>query len=342
MADKRPDPIEERFGLVNLEFLSGKRVTVAGASGFVGQNLVRRLNSEGSKVRALIHESPVSEKLEGVEYVKVDLMTRRGAALAADGAEIFVMAAATSSGAAVMANSPLTHLVPNIVMNALVLEACLNAEVQKYCFLSSNTVYPPGDAHMREEAATGEFFESYEVVAGMKYYSETMAKLFSTKAHRAMQVLIVRPGNLYGPFDKFSEGKAKVIPALIKRAVSKEVPFTVWGDGQDIKDFLYIEDFVEGLLRALKLDGQFDVINLASGNSVRLQEVIEKILVFSEHLDVEVIFDKSKPSMIPVRHIDVSRAREKLDWVAKTSLDEGLRKTIDWYKASIKDGLETK
>ena len=327
---------------MNLEFLRGKRVTVAGASGFVGHNLVSRLKAEGSIVRAIIHESQSPEVLEGVEYVRADLMTEAGASLAAAGAEIFIMAAATSSGAAVMASSPLAHLIPNIVMNALVLEACLDAGVQKYCFLSSNTVYPPGDAPMREEDATGEFFDAYEVVAGMKYYSETMARLFSTKAHRAMQVLIVRPGNLYGPHDKFSEGKSKVIPALIRRAVSKESPFTVWGDGQDIKDFLYIDDFVEGLLGALQLEGQFELINLASGNSVRLKDVIEKILALSKHANVEVSYDKSKPSMIPVRRIDVSQASERLSWLAKVDLDEGLSKTIDWYRASTQGGLEIK
>lgn len=327
---------------MNLEFLRGKNVTVAGASGFVGHNLVSRLKAEGSVVRAVIHESQPPEVLDGVEYVRADLMTEAGAAVAAGGTEIFIMAAATSSGAAVMASSPLAHLVPNIVMNALALEACLDAGVQKYCFLSSNTVYPPGDAPMREEDATGEFFDSYEVVAGMKYYSETMAKLFSTRAHRAMQVLIVRPGNLYGPHDKFSEGKSKVIPALIRRAVSKEAPFSVWGDGQDIKDFLYIDDFVEGLLSALRLEGQFEVINLASGNSVQLQDVIEKILALSKHTNVELSYDKSKPSMIPVRRIDVSRAEQRLGWVAKVDLDEGLTKTICWYEATTQGGLEIK
>ena len=327
---------------MNLEFLRGKNVTVAGASGFVGHNLVKRLKAGGSLVRAVTHESQAPEVLDDVEYVRADLMTQAGAALAADGADIFIMAAATSSGAAVMASSPLAHLVPNIVMNALVLEACLDAGVQKYCFLSSNTVYPPGDDPMREENATGEFFDAYEVVAGMKHYSETMAKLFSSKADRAMQVLIVRPGNLYGPHDKFSEGKSKVIPALIRRAVNKETPFTVWGDGQDIKDFLYIDDFVEGLLMTLRLDGQFEVINLASGNSVRLQEVIEKILVLSQHSDVKVTYDKSKPSMIPVRRIDVSQASERLGWVAKVDIEEGLSRTIDWYRTSIHGGVEIK
>lgn len=322
---------------MNVAALRGKAITVAGASGFVGQNLVSRLLSVGARVKAITHLTQVSEKQPGVEYVTADLMTADGADLAAKGSEIFVMAAATSSGAAVMANSPLSHLVPNVVMNALTLEASMKAGVEQYCFLSSNTVYPPGDTPMNESDATGEFFESYEVVAGMKFFSEKMSEFFSSKGHYPMRVLIIRPGNLYGPYDKFADGKSKVIPALIKRAVAGENPFTVWGDGQDIKDFLYIDDFVDATLRALSLDSRFEIMNIASGNSVSLQQVIETILELSGLTGAEVRYDRSKPSMIPVRHIDISRASEKLDWTPEVSLEAGLLRTIEWYRTANQD-----
>jgi GDP-L-fucose synthase len=319
---------------MNLEVLSGKKITVAGASGFIGQNLVQRLHSLGTQVKAVSREPFSGDSLAGVDYITADLMTQDGARTAAQGSEVFVMAAAASSGAAVMANSPLAHLVPNVVMNALTLEASMQAGVEQYCFLSSNSVYPPGDIAMSEPDATGEFFQTYEVVAGMKFFSEKMAEFFSTKAHYPMRVLVARPGNLYGPHDKFADGKSKVIPALIKRAVNMENPFTVWGDGQDIKDFLYIDDFVEALVRALALDSKFEVLNIASGKSVRLQEVIEAILELSGNKNVEVKYDESKPSMIPVRHIDISLAQEKLGWTPQVDLRAGLAKTIEWYKSS--------
>jgi GDP-L-fucose synthase len=149
-----------------------------------------------------------------------------------------------------------------------------------------------------------------------------------------MRVLIARPGNLYGPHDKFADGKSKVIPALIKRAVNKENPFTVWGDGQDVKDFLYIDDFIEALVRALAIESNFEVLNIASGKSVRLQEVIEAILKLSGNSHAEVNYDESKPSMIPVRHIDISLAKEKLGWVPQVDLETGLARTIEWYTSS--------
>ena len=319
---------------MTLQPLKGKKITVAGSSGFIGQNLVKRLHLLGSQIRAVSRQPFVGDRVDGVEYVTADLMTHDGARVAAQDAEIFVMAAASSSGAAVMANSPLAHLVPNVVMNALTLEAAMQEGVEQYCFLSSNTVYPPGEKSMSEKDATGEFFKTYEVVAGMKFFSEKMAEFFNTKAPYPMRILIARPGNLYGPHDKFADGKSKVIPALVKRAVNHENPFTVWGDGQDVKDFLYIDDFVEALVRALALDSKFEVLNIASGKSVRLQEVIEAILELSGNRNVEVKYDHSKPSMIPVRHIDISLAQEKLGWTPQVDLKAGLAKTIEWYKSS--------
>jgi GDP-L-fucose synthase len=322
---------------VSLENLAHKTVTVAGASGFVGQHLVEKLSLLGVKVKAVFNEHPISNEIQGVEYVRANLMSQEGARVAARDTDVFVMAAASSSGAAVMANNPLAHLVPNVVMNGLTMESCLEAGVGKYCFISSNTVYPPSEEPMKEGDASGEFFSSYEVVAEMKLFSEKMAEFFSTKSSTPMDTLVIRPGNLYGPKDKFGDGKSKVIPALIKRAVGREDPFSVWGDGKDIKDFLYIDDFIEALTIAISQESKFDILNVASGQSVPLKEVIEKILRISGNASAKLEFDESKPSMIPVRRIDISRATQQLGWTPKVDLESGLRKTIDWYKSIIQE-----
>jgi nucleoside-diphosphate-sugar epimerase len=111
----------------------------------------------------------------------------------------------------------------------------------------------------------------------------------------------------------------------------------VWGDGRDIKDFLYIDDFIEALTIAISQESKFDVLNVASGQSVPLKDVIEKILRISGNASARVEFDESKPSMIPVRRIDISKATQQLGWAPKVDLESGLRKTIDWYKSVIQD-----
>lgn len=315
--------------------LNGKRITVAGATGFIGTNLIESLVLEGAKVRALTHSKPPQIINSQVEYVNADLMRLDDCEAVTKDTDIFVMAAANSSGAAVMAKNPLAHLAPNVVMNALTLESCLLNGVKKYCFISSNTVYPSSENPVTEMDVTGEFFESYRIVGDMKLFSERMVKNYCMYSKGAMDGIILRPGNLYGPFDKFSKEESKVIPALIRRAVERENPFVVWGDGKDIKDFLYITDFVSALIQSLKSNDPFTILNISYGESVGLKEVIEEILIATNSSDLIIEFDKSKPSMIPKRLISNELAKKLLSWKPKNSLSAGIVSTVRWYKENL-------
>jgi len=313
--------------------LEGSRVTVAGAAGFIGTNLIEKLLESGCEVRGLIHENPPQILRPEVDYVEADLTNEDQALRALQDTDIFIMAAANSSGAAVMESRPLVHLTPNVVMNAVTLDAAYQNGVEKYCFISSNTVYPESEHPMDELAVTGNFFDKYQVVAEMKWFSEKMVDFYSTKVSRPMKTLIIRPGNLYGPFDKFAKEESKVVPALIRRAHDREDPFEVWGDGSDIKDFLYIEDFVDAMCLALGSDGKNLTLNVASGHSISLSRVIDEVLRLSEHAEAEVKFDLSKPVMIPKRLIDVTRITDLLGWRPRVGLADGLQRTINWYAA---------
>jgi GDP-L-fucose synthase len=317
------------------EVNSSSRITVAGATGFIGSNLVEALARRGSKVRALVHERRPASSIPDVEYVEADLRDPGNALDAMRDTDVFIMAAAKSSGAAVMANSPLAHLAPNLVMNANTAEAAVECGVKKYLFISSSTVYPPGSHAMNEAEVSGEFFPAYQVVAGMKRYSEEMLLLHESHGSTGLKVINVRPSNLYGPGDKFNDKEAKVIPSLIRRAVMRENPFSVWGDGSDVKDFLFIDDFVDALLRLIDIDFDNSEVNIAFGKSVSLGEVIREILKAAGYEDANINFDPSKPSMIPVRRLDNSRARNHLGWNPKTSLEEGILRTTDWYRSVL-------
>lgn len=152
-----------------------------------------------------------------------------------------------------------------------------------------------------------------------------------------METLVVRPGNLYGPFDKFTWVESKVIAALIRRAIEKQNPFEVWGDGSDLKDFLYIEDFIEGMLLAFARAEHFNSINIASGIPVTIREVLNVILEISDHNQAQVSFDSTKPTMIPKRMIDISKIQKLTGWNPKTNLNDGIARTIGWYKNFFKD-----
>lgn len=320
-----------------MDFFSGKKVLVAGAAGFVGTHLTQRLVSSGAIVRGTIHNSNPLLEINGVEYVRTNLETTIDCDLVTKNIDYVFMCAANSSGAEVMTKTPLVHLTPNVIMNSQILAASYANNVKKFCFISSNTVYPLTDFAVSEDDVTGEFFEKYFIVGWMKRFSELMCEMYATKVNKPMPTLIVRPGNLYGPFDKYRKNESKVIAALIRRAFEKENPFEVWGDGEDIKDFLFIDDFIDALLETFPRTSDFDIFNIASGVPITIKEVLKHIIDISNNGVIEVNFDTTKPTMIPKRMIDISKINKLIGWYPKTSITQGLKLTFDWYANTYRD-----
>jgi GDP-L-fucose synthase len=313
-------------------FFHGKRVLVTGASGFVGTNLVTRLVRLGADVVGALHTKHPQVVEPSVRHIRGDLTKMSDCLEACRDVDYVFMCAANSSGAAVMAQRPLTHLTPNVVMNAQMLAAAYENGVKKFCFISSNTVYPLTDHAVSEGEACFEFFDKYFVVGWMKRFSEIMCEMYSEKINRKMNTLTVRPGNLYGPFDKFDPTESKVVAALIRRAVEKQNPFVVWGDGHDVKDFLFIDDFISGLLCAFEKLNDVGPVNIASGVPVTVRDLLSIVLHEAGHGDADVVFDASKPTMIPKRLIDISKINSLTGWRPDVCLSDGVRETVRWYR----------
>ena len=320
-----------------MNFFAGKKVLVAGAAGFVGTHLTQRLVNSGAIVRGTIHNSNPLMEINGVEYVRTNLETSIDCDLVTKNIDYVFMCAANSSGAEVMTKTPLVHLTPNVIMNSQILAASYANNIKKFCFISSNTVYPLTDFAVSEDDVTGEFFEKYFIVGWMKRFSELMCEMYATKVNKPMPTLIVRPGNLYGPFDKYKKNESKVIAALIRRAFERENPFEVWGDGEDIKDFLFIDDFIDALLETFPRTSDFDIFNIASGVPITIKEVLKHIIDISSNGVIEVNFDTTKPTMIPKRMIDISKINKLIGWYPKTSINQGLKLTFEWYANTYRD-----
>jgi GDP-L-fucose synthase len=144
--------------------------------------------------------------------------------------------------------------------------------------------------------------------------------------------VVVRPSNAYGPHDKFDFGTSHVTAALIRRVVERHRPLEVWGTGDDIRDLIYIDDLIDGMLCAFERDEPYLVVNLASGTGSSVREILRTLLEVDDYRDAEVRFDPSKPRTIPVRLIDTGYAKRALGFEARVDLREGLRRTVRWYR----------
>lgn len=315
----------------------GKKILVTGGAGFVGSNLIERLLELGTDITATLHNNAAVIHDSRLTYLKCDLRNSEDCKQAVKNIDYVFMCAANTSGAKVMATTPLAHLTPNLLMNMNMLEASYEAGVDKFLFMSSNTVYPLTDFAVKEDDVTNEFYKSYHIVAWMKRFTEIVCDMYSTKIQKPMKTVVVRPGNLYGPRDKFDWEKSKVIPALIRRAVERHSPFSVWGDGMDLKDFLYIDDYIDGMLLAMEKLDEFQPINIASGQPVTIRQVLSSILEAAGYSNADVQYDTTKPTMIPKRMIDISLANDKLGWEPQISLQDGIQRTVDWYRETFRN-----
>lgn len=328
-------PVEEcNRKLKTVATLSNQKILVTGGAGFVGTNLILKLLEKGVKVRATIHKKPPQIKNSKVEFIKADLTKPSDCKKVVEGEDLVFMCAANTSGAAVIEKTPLAHVTPNVIMNSLMLEAAHKAGVKKFLFISSNTVYPVTDYAVCEDDVNHILYEKYFPVGWMKLFTEKMCEMYSTKIKNSMTTVVVRPGNIYGPYDDFEWESSHVIPALIRKVVERQKPLEVWGTGRDVKDFIYVEDLVEGLILAMEKINQFDQINIGGGKPITIRQVLKAILKADNFKNPKIVYNSSKPTMIPIRLININKARKILSFKPKTSLKTGIKKTVDWYKLS--------
>ena len=316
--------------------MSKKKILVLGASGFVGINICKLISKSKYNISGVYFKKKRFKKFKKIKYIKKNLINFKNCKQITKSQHTVIMCAAVSSGANVIVNNPLAHFTPNIIMNTNILQACYENEVKKLIFISSNTVYPNSKKKMVEKDSKFNFFDKYYIVAWMKKFSEISCEIFSKKIKNDLSCIVVRPGNLYGPYDKFTKLESKVIPALIRRSIDKENPFEVWGQGKELKDFLYIDDFVDGILKLIEYKTKFDCLNISYGKSISIREIL-KIILKITNLKTVINFNKTKPTLIKNRFISNLNASKKLKWSPKIDHMSGLKKTINWYRSYYKN-----
>ncbi len=313
------------------------KILITGGNGFIGYNLINFLSKKKKyQISTSLYKNRDRNKIlkKKIRIYKGDLKKKKNCLKITKNIDTVVMCAANSAGAKVMREKPMEHFNPNIFMNLNMLEAAYENKVKKFIFISSNAIYPTTNKSVNENDVNNNFFEGYYIAAWMKRISEIACNIYSLRLNKKMTTIIVRPGNLYGPFDKFDPKKSKVIPSLIRKIIYNNKKLDVWGDGMDLKDFLYIDDFNFAIEEIIKKVNTHEIFNVASGHSISIKYIIYSILKILRIKNCKLNFQKDKPSMIPIRRISINKIKKTLKWKPKTSFEDGLKKTINWYKAN--------
>lgn len=317
-------------------FWKNKKVLVTGGTGFIGSHVVENLIARGAKVTIL--DNFQNGKLKNISHIKSKVNLLRGdctnpvdALHACKGKDIVMNLAARVGGIEYNRTHQATMLADNLSIATTMIEAARKAGVERFLVVSSACVYPR-DCFVPTPEADG-FLSEPEPTNGGYGWAKRMAELLGKyyAEEFGMKVAIVRPYNCFGPRDHFDAQTSHVIPALIKRVFDGENPVVVWGTGKQTRAFLYVEDLAEGMILATEHYPNADPINLGTDEEVTIAELVAKIIALSGKKTV-VQFDKTKPDGSPRRNSDNRKAKKYTQFTAKTRLDKGLAKTIDWYR----------
>ena len=319
---------------------TGLKVLVTGGTGFIGSHLTRRLAAGGARVRATYFSRPPQVILPQVEHIQADLRHPEDCAAAVADMDAVFICAAVTSGAGVIRNTPLVHITPNVVMNTLLMDAAYQAGVKRVLFISSGAAYPPAGNRplVESEMFAGEPADVYYGPAWMKRHAETLCRTYAEKIANPMQTVIVRPSNVYGPGDKFDPATSHVTAALIRKVAERHAPLEVWGSGHDVRDLIYIDDLIEGMLRAFAHPAPHLAVNLCSGQGHSVREILHAALDADGYADAPITFNPSKPSTDPIRLFSPDFAKQSLGFAAQVSLAKGLRETLAWFHQTWPQG----
>ncbi len=319
-----------------MNYFDGKTVLVTGGTGFVGTNFVKELSNFNVKIIVPIHKRELSFKSKKIHTINADLTNIDDCLKVCQNVDYIFHAAGMVSAARMTVNNPMTAISTNLIVTLRILEAAMKQNVKKILLFSSGTTGYPQYNHAvtEDEMFNDDPAEVYYGYGWSRRYTELLGNFASKKSD--LKVAICRPTGVYGSYDDFDPSTSHVIPALIKRAIDKENPYVVWGDGEEIRDFLHIKDLIRGCFLLLEKNANSDPVNIGSGKEYKIKDIVKIILNLTDNKDTKIEFDNTKPTTIPVRKVNVDKAKKLLGFEMKISLEDGLKETIDWYKKKIK------
>ena len=298
-------------------------ILIAGSNGLVGSAILNELLASGQDAVGLTRSNVnLLNRSEVFSYIK-DL---KPAAI--------IDAAAKVGGIGANDKYPVDFLTENLQIQSNLMDAAHDANVEKFIFLGSSCIYPRECPQpIKEEyLLTGPLEPTNSAYALAKISGLELIK--SYRKQHGKKWITVMPTNLYGPRDNFDLQNSHVLPALIRKfveAINSGVNnVQLWGTGSAVREFLYVEDLAKAVVFCLENYDSSEHINIGTGIGTTIKELSVKISELSG-FQGEIKWDSSKPDGMPVKVLDVSKINQ-LGWFAQTKLEEGIKKTLDWYR----------
>jgi GDP-L-fucose synthase len=300
------------------EFWRDQRVLVTGGRGFLG----RQISSNALPVNTIISDYDL-RWFDNVHDLYLDIKPT-----------LVIHCAANAGGIGKNRQQSGAMFYDNILMNTHVLHEAFAAGVQKFVGIGSVCAYPK---HTPIPFKERDLWNGYPEETNAAYGETKRALLVMSQAYRqqhGFNAIHLLMANLYGPGDRFDLENSHVIPAIIRKMVDAKAQgithITLWGSGEASREFLYVEDAAKAIVRAAEVYNSGEPLNIGTGQSIRIRD-LAKLIAQVVGYRGGIIWDTDMPDGQPKRELDVSRAALELEWVADTSLEDGLQQTVDWY-----------
>jgi GDP-L-fucose synthase len=313
------------------EFFSGKRIVVTGGAGFLGSHVVDRLNALGADVFVPRRENYDLTTSEAVERLFADAAP-----------EIVIHMAAHVGGIGANRLNPGAYWYDNLMMGALMLEYARRNATSKFVQLGTICSYPKFTPVPFQES---ELWNGYPEETNAPYGVAKKSLLVGLQSYReqyGLDAIFLMPVNLYGPRDNFDLESSHVIPAMIRKMVEAEErgeAVELWGDGSPSREFLYVDECARAILLATERYDGLDPVNLGAGFEVTIKQLAEQIAAATGYSG-PLNWDPSLPGGQPRRMLDTTRAQEAFGFKSEVGFEDGLARTVEWFRAN-REWVET-
>ncbi len=307
--------------------LSKQKILVTGGAGFLGKQVVAQLLAAGAD----------KEKISIPRSKDLDLCKWENCQKAVDQQDLVIHLAAHVGGIGLNKEKPAELFYDNLMMGTQLIHAAYQAGVSKFVCVGTICAYPKFTPVPFKEQ---DLWIGYPEETNAPYGIAKKALLVQLESYRQQydfNGIYLLPVNLYGPGDNFDPRSSHVIPALIRKVheakVAGDRSISVWGDGSPTREFIYSDDAARGIVMSAQLYNSSDPVNLGTNREITIKDLITLICKLMDY-DGELVWQTDKPNGQPRRCLDTSRAKDRFGFEAEIGFEEGLRRTIDWYRAN--------
>ncbi|MCI5054400.1 MAG: NAD-dependent epimerase/dehydratase family protein [Pelagibacteraceae bacterium] len=307
-----------------------KKIIVFGGSGFIGKNLINYFSKRGFRILATYTNAKPKINFKNTKWIKLNLIKKQNLKSICQNASYAFICSAITSGAKNIVSRPEIFVSDNAIINSNIISEIYKYKIKQIFFFSCSVMYPHSNKPKKEhEFNLEKCYPKYYGGAAMKIFTENLCKFYSSISTSKFTVL--RHTNTYGPFDKFNKKEGHFFCSTISKVLKAKDKIVMWGSGKEKRNFIHIDDVINAINILIKRQKKnFEIVNVGVNKSESINHIVNKIIKISKR-KLKVEKDLKAPNLNIDIHVNSSKLKS-YGWSPKISIDQGIKKTIDWYK----------